>query len=197
MAIDPSSFLPNNITDTCAVWNVLSSRILYSAARVSGVVFVCSGFVIYECLYKWRKVATHQDEELKSRLRVARLEPSFASHPLEIEDLQMISLLENRKRMGKGELSSIAFAVKTGQAFLTDDQKARKLVQELNTGFPIQTTPHLFAWLFFIMRLFDSDKDKIITEHAEMGRPLSKYFEEMYSEACRCRLMHSQWKNAK
>ena len=33
MGFDPSRFHPFNVTDTCAVWNTLSSRVLYSTAR--------------------------------------------------------------------------------------------------------------------------------------------------------------------
>jgi len=28
MPVDPRSFHPSNVTDTCAVWNVLSSEVL-------------------------------------------------------------------------------------------------------------------------------------------------------------------------
>lgn len=35
----------------------------------------------------------------------------------------MVEALENRKKLGKGELSSSAFAMKIGQAVITDDQK--------------------------------------------------------------------------
>lgn len=39
----------------------------------------------------------------------------FEAHSCDIEDLQAIKLLESRKRLEKGELSSIAFAMKIGQ----------------------------------------------------------------------------------
>ena len=58
MALDPSSFYKHNITDTCAVWNVLSSLLLYARAKSAGVVFICTRFVIYECLFKPRKLTT-------------------------------------------------------------------------------------------------------------------------------------------
>lgn len=192
MSIDPSSFHLNNITDTCAVWNVLSSRMLYGRAREAGVVFVCTRFVQYECLFKARKTHSASDHELQERLRAAQRDSAFATYPLDIAELQTIGLLENRKRLGKGELSSIAFALKTRQAFLTDDQKARKLAREVLTESPIQTTPHLVGWLFFTRRLTDSDKDVVMDEHEKMGRTLATYFEDMYLEACRCRLLAQQ-----
>lgn len=92
-------------------------------------------------------------------------------------------------RVGKGELSSIAFAKKAGLAFMTDDQKARKLGSGVIGGNRVQTTPHLFGWLFFNGRLSDSDKSNVIDEHERFGRPLRPYFETMYNEALRCRLM--------
>jgi len=53
----------------------------------------------------------------------------------------------------------------------------------------IQTTPHLFGWLLFIQRLSDGDKLAVIFEHEEMSRPLREFFDTMYLEALRCRLM--------
>lgn len=192
MSIDPSSFYLYNVTDTCAVWNVLSSQTLYSGARRAGVVFICTRFVVYECLYKPRTSPNQWDVELQNRFQRAQDDSSFKSYPLEIADLQTISLLENRKRLGKGELSALAFALKTSQAFLTDDQKARKFASEILSDSRTQTTPQLVGWLFFCNHLSDADKDALLREHQGMGRPLTEYFEQMYREACRCRLMSAQ-----
>jgi hypothetical protein len=52
----------------------------------------------------------------------------------------------------------------------------------------VQTTPHLFGWLFFSGRLSDGEKSAIIEEHNSLGRPLEKYFEEMYNRALQYRL---------
>jgi len=41
MAIDPSKFHLVNVMDTCAVWNVLSSARLYSAAKEAGSLSIC------------------------------------------------------------------------------------------------------------------------------------------------------------
>ena len=192
MSIDPSSFYLHNVTDTCAVWNVLSSKTLYSGARRAGVVFICTRFVIDECLYKQRTSPSQWDMELQNRLRQAQNDSSFECYPLDIADLQTINLLENRKRLGKGELSALAFALKTRQAFLTDDKKARRFAQEILSDSKTQTTPHLVGWLFFRNHLSDGDKDVLLREHQGMGRPLSEYFDQMYMEACRCRLMSRQ-----
>jgi len=108
---------------------------------------------------------------------------------LNIADLQTVGILEQRRNLGKGELSSIAFAMRTGLAFLSDDQKARKLALEVLTQQLVQTTPHLVGWLFFHNHLTDGDKPAIIADHKAMNRPLAKFFDEMYLEALRCRLM--------
>lgn len=192
MAIDVSAFHLHNIADTCAVWNVLSSRRLFYAALDAGVVFVCTGVVVYECLHKPRQNGTKAERELQARFEVEKKALRFKVYPLDIEDLQMVQILENRKRLGKGELSSIAFAMKTRQPVLTDDQKARKLMRDVLPNPGAQTTPHLLGWLFFTNRMIDSDKDAVIREHREMERPLSRFFDEVYLEACRCRLMASQ-----
>ena len=38
----------------------------------------------------------------------------------------------------------------------------------------------LLGWLFFTVQLLDSDLDKILQEHEQVGRPLRPHFEEMY-----------------
>lgn len=178
MAIDPSQFHLHNVTDTCAVWNVLSSRILYSRARDAGCNFCITRFVLYECLHKPRKNPVQVEIQLQLRLEHERDLGRFRDHSLDIADLQDVHIMEKRERLSKGELVSIAFAKKTQQAFLTDDQKARKLGQSVLPSKMVQTTPHLFGWLFFTDRISDGDKDQIIQEHTQFDRPLAKYLRD-------------------
>ncbi len=189
MAIDPSHFHLLNVTDTCAVWHILSSRLLYMTASSAGCSFCCTYFVYYECLHKPRKNPSKKDVELQDRFRNECRRGAFSSHHLDIEDLQDVMILENRKKLSKGELSSIAFAKKTRQAVLTDDQKARKLAEQVMDRQMVQTTPHLFGWLYFTNRLSDGDRAEIIAEHEKYNGRLAPYFEIMYREALRCRLM--------
>lgn len=189
MATDPSQFHALNVADTCSLWNVLSSQRLYAAARDANCSFCCTSFVIYECLHKQRASTIPEEEELKLRLKRETDSQRIVAYSLDIADLQDVAVLESRRRLSKGELSSIAFARKTRQAFLTDDQKARKLAETELASKMTQTTPHLFGWLFFTCRLSDTDKDHIIDEHERLNRPLRPYFEAMYLEALRCRCL--------
>lgn len=182
MEIDPSSFQTVNIVDTCAVWNVLSSQRLFSVAREAGCHFCMTAFVYYECLIKKRGVSKETDTVLMERLRRAQGEGAFQAHASTIDDLQQVALLERRKKLGKGELSSIAFAMKIGQAVMTDDQGARKLALAVGHS-PVQTTPHLFGWLFFTGRLSERDKGPIIQQHVEMGQTLMPHLEKAYEMA--------------
>ncbi|MBD2119387.1 hypothetical protein [Trichocoleus sp. FACHB-262] len=183
MSIDPSQFKELNVTDTCVIWNVLSSRLLYMAANAAGCSFCCTNFVHYECLHKPRKTYTSEDVELQNRLKEAIQDGKFRSYHLDLEDLQEVDILQKRKNLGKGELASIAFAKKTNQAFLTDDVKARKLAEEVMTRQFVQTTPHLVGWLFFVSFLGDGDLKSIVDEHQKHNRPLAQYFKEMYNKA--------------
>ena len=187
MAIDPTRFETSNVVDTCAVWNVLSSRLLYDAALEAHCHFVITTFVQYECLHKRRKTSKESDIELRTRLRKEQARGRFSSYSCDIEDLQAIALLQNRMRLGKGELSSIAFAMKFRQAVLTDDQKARRLTSSAGYG-PSQTTPHLFAWLIFSGYLGDLDKDVVIAQHRSLDGILGQYFDDAYVQALQCRL---------
>lgn len=187
MAIDPSTFHLINVADTCSVWNVLSSQRLHGTAKEAGCEFCITHFVRYECLIKPRKTNSAAESELINRLSNEQSRGGFVAHSCDIGDLQAIKLLESRKRVGKGELSSIAFAMKIGHAVITDDKKARKLAQDSGHALA-QTTPHLFAWLLFKGRLGDSDCATVINQHKAMGRPLAPHFETAYSMALQCRL---------
>jgi predicted nucleic acid-binding protein len=187
MAINPSKFYLYNMIDTCAIWNILSSQMLFSRASQSGVEFYCTEFVIYECLYKIRKIKKEYDEKLQKRLSSLIEQCKFVKYSLDVDDLHQIDALYNRKRLGKGELSSIAFAMKSQLAFLSDDQKARKLALDVLPTEKIQTTPHLFSWLIFAGKISDSEKSQVIEEHQSYCGDISEYLEQAYLEGCRCR----------
>lgn len=182
MEVDPSSFHTVNIADTCTVWNVLSSLRLFSVAKTAGCHFCMTAFVYYECLVKKRGVLKETDKVLMARLRRAQREGAFEVYATTIDDLQRVAQLEQRKKLGKGELSSIVFAMKIGRAFMTDDQRARKLAGEVGHA-PVQTTPHLFAWLFFTGKLSEGDKAPIIQQHIEMGQILKPHLERAHEMA--------------
>lgn len=177
------------IADTCAVWNVLSSTALHRNCIASGFVFAVTAFVLYECLHKPRTEQKAADDSLQERLRAARQREQFTTYSLSVDDLQDVAILEQRKRLSKGELSSIAFARRMNLAFQTDDQRARKLALTALPAERVQTTPHVLGWLFFEGRLVDGDLSSIIEEHESFERPLRRFFEEMYTEAMRCRLL--------
>lgn len=188
MAIDPSNFLLLNVVDTCSVWNVLSSKSLFQASLASGCNYCCTAFVEYECLTRPRTTLLPEDEELKKRLREARGLGQFKVYHLELEELNEVEVLENRKRLGRGELSSIAFANRTDQAFMTDDQRARRLAVEVMASNRVQTTPQLLGWLVFCGRIMDADVSGIVADHVSLDRPLKVYFEEMCQRGLEYRL---------
>lgn len=187
MAIDPSKFHLVNVADTCSVWNILSSPLLHSAAKDARCDFCVTSFVQYECLVKARTAPTTADYELRRRLIGEQRNGGFQAHSCGIEDLQDVTVLRDRKRLGMGELSSIAFAMKIRQAVITDDQKARKLAAAAGHSLT-QTTPHLFSWLIFTGRLGDADGTVVVNQHKELGGDLAPYLDEAYELALQCRL---------
>lgn len=180
-----------NVIDSCSIWNVLSSPIIYQASIQAGCYYALTNYVGYECLYKKRK-------EKRDGVIIAKLEKEIAAKRfmncnITIDDLQEIEILENRKNLGKGELSSIVFAKKTQQAFLTDDKKARTLAKEVLGGEFVQTTPHLVGFCFYKRHLLDSDFKALIAEHqsslTSSWGDLSRFFTEAYEESLRIGLM--------
>ena len=102
-----------SVIDTCAILNLLSSSRFYTAT-INETFFWCyTSFVEYEVFYKSVKKETSIIIKQRQQLREETRKKRFRCEHLSISDLQEIEILENRKKLGKGELSSIAFARKT------------------------------------------------------------------------------------
>ncbi|WP_436491559.1 hypothetical protein [Chitinophaga sp. ARDCPP14] len=189
MEIDIKNFNTINVVDCCSVWNILSSSLLFAASQEAKCFFSITKYVEYECLTKTRKTQKNEDEILQNKLKEQLKKSSIQTFSLSISDLQEVELLRERKKLGLGELSSIAFAKRTKQAIITDDQKARKLSKEVLGLNNTQTTPHLFGWLLYYQHLSDSDLPLIIKEHNLYGGPLELLFNEVYLHCLHIRLM--------
>jgi predicted nucleic acid-binding protein len=189
MNIDITNCNKVNIIDSCSLWNVLSSLIVYSVVLENKFSFSVTKFVEYECLYKPRTNPNTKDKELQNKLRSEINKGKITCHNLTIEDLQDDFILKHRNAIGIGELSSIAFAKKVSVSFLTDDKKARKIGANILGKSGVQTTPLVLGWLFFNNLLSDGDIEEIIKSHKEYNRPLEKYFREVHTESLRLKYM--------
>ena len=185
---DVSQFRLLNVGDTCSLWNLLASPLLYVTARAAGMRVCCTNFVIYECLHKRSR---HWPErlELQKRLKSKLADGSITAHPIDLEDLQQVEVLRNRKKLSIGELSVLVFAGKTRQAMLTDDKGAQKLALTHLAAESIQNTPHLVAWLYFESLLGDADVAQVKAELSALARNLDPHFDRFYLEAQRCRVI--------
>jgi len=174
-----------SVIDTCAILNLFSSEKFYNAIICENFSFCYTSFVEYETLYKRVKEVTEVIRNQRTKLRQETLKQKFRCEHLSIDDLQEIEILEARKKLGKGELSSIAFAKKINQPFMTDDQGARKLGEEILGKQKVLTSPHILGWLYFNRILIDSDHKDIISEHKSSGRKMASIYNEIYQEAIR------------
>lgn len=189
MNINITSFNILNVIDTCAIDNLLSSNTLFNASINANCKYCYTKFVEYEMFYKERKNPTTSSLQLQNRLKLETKLQHFECHQLSIDDLQDVEIMEKRKKLGIGELSSIAFARKINHSFMSDDQGARKFASEIIGSKKVQTTPHLLGWLFYNRNLIDSDFSVIIQEHESNNRTLSRFLKEAYEESLRIRLM--------
>jgi predicted nucleic acid-binding protein len=192
MELDPKAFAKSNFTDTCSIWNLLSSKTLLSIARQVGCDFLLTEYVVYECLVKPRSSEGAQEAALKSSLVAERTAGRFSTYRLSVEDLQDLSRLHQIRRLGRGELTSIVLAEKFRIAFLTDDKAARKLGNTVLGSDRTQTVPHLVAWLTYEGHILDGEKAAIVQEHAQMGRPLAKHIENGHLMGLQARLDRRQ-----
>ena len=106
--IDVSQFVKLNVADTCSLWNLLASPLLYSTAESAGGRLCSTTFVRYECLHKPARRAWPERDELQKRLRTKVRAGKIEFHGIDIEDLQEIEILKNRKKISTGELSASA-----------------------------------------------------------------------------------------
>jgi hypothetical protein len=134
---------------------------------------------------------SHKELQICPILKKLDKNGQFQMFHIDLDDLNDIEILNHRNNLSKGELSSMVFAKKTQQAFITDDQGARKLASSCIPNDKEQTTPHLFGWLIYRGILGDSDKDAVISEHVRFSRPLEKYFNEIYEKALLYRLAYN------
>jgi predicted nucleic acid-binding protein len=196
MEINLTVFLLFNVIDTCAVWNILSSMKLYNASLNAGCKYSFTKFIEYECIRKERSVWTQDAMHLRELLIKEMGKNKIQAYSISIQDLQEIEVLRQRKNLGRGELSAIVFAKKTNQAFLTDDQPARKLAEKILGKGKVQTTPHLLGHLFYKRHLIDADITEVISEHnsytSNSWGKLDAFFKSVYEESLRIRLMESQ-----
>ena len=189
MSINYTTFNKINVIDTCAIWNLLSSNMLYSLSIEIKCFFSLTKFVEYECIHKSRKNPSEEEVLLQIKLRNEIKKGKFLCHSLSISDIQDIEILQLRKSLGIGELSSIAFARKINQSFLTDDQKGRKFAKEILGNDRVQTTPHLLGYLVYERKIIDGEIDQIIIDHKKFSKPLEPHFRTAHNEALRIRLM--------
>jgi hypothetical protein len=147
--------------------------------------------VIYECLHK-RSQPRPERVELQKRLRSKLAEGAITAHPIDLEDLHNVEVLRSRKKVSIGELSVLVFAAKTQQAVLTDDIGAQKLARIHMHLEAVQSTPHLFAWLYFHSLLGDGDMAQVKSDLASLLRGPSPHLENFHSEAQRCRAVTMQ-----
>jgi hypothetical protein len=188
MELNPKAFARSNFTDTCSIWNLLSSKTLLLIARRAGCDFLLTEYVVYECLVKPRSSESSQETALKSSLIGERAAGRFTTYRLSVEDLQDLTRLQQIRRLGRGELTSIVLAEKFRIAFLTDDKAARKLGNTVLGSDRTQTVPHLVAWLTYEGEVLDGEKAAIVLEHSQMGRPLAKHIEDGHLLGLQARL---------
>ena len=188
---DISQFRLLNVGDTCSLWNLLASPLLYVTARAAGMRVCCTSFVMYECLHK-RSRLWPERLELQKRLKSKLADGSITAHSIELEDLPQVEVLRNRKKLSIGELSVLVFAGKTQQAVLTDDKGAQRLALTHLRADAIQSIPHLIAWLYFNSLLADGDVAQVRVELTELARNLEPHLGNFYREAQQCRAIAAQ-----
>lgn len=186
---DIIDFYQLNVIDTCSIWNLLSSKTLLSTTKQTSISFCITNFVLYECIYKRRKKTDLNQNELIKRFNNERKNNNFVDYPISISDLQDNEILYTRKKRSKGEISSMIFAKKTNQAFITDDKNARHLADSFLGSDRVQTIPQLFGYCVYCGLLLDNGIHAVISEHKDLEDSITVHLESAYKKALEKRLM--------
>lgn len=189
MTIDVRSFQKLNVADTCSLWNLLSSDTLRRAAFGVGCSFCITEYVSYECLVKGNSTLDAHRLELRRKLATAISNNQIRVHSISLEDLLEVEFLESRQRLGRGELTTIAFAKTTGQSAFSDDKKARSLAMAVLGPRGGQWTAQLLGWLCYTDYLVDHECQAVADELAAFGRSMSPHLENAYRSALHAKLM--------
>ena len=189
----PERFALVNVTDTCAIWNVVGSATLFKAARKSGLSFIITNTVYYECFVKYKGTApSPEHEELRIRLREYIHRGDVSRIELTIDDLQELIGVARRlgvdRRLGYGEMACVALARHLRQAVLTDNKRDFRAIGELVDG-RLQTTPRLLGWLYLDGGLTDGEVKDVIEQHRTSGGQMADVYERAHYEACEKLLM--------
>ena len=192
MKVDVTAFAQINAIDTCAIWNVLSSNRLVSAAVGKNRWFVVADYIRYEALERPRTSPAPCELEVRDKFQDRlRKGQGFSSQSVSLSDLQAVANMPAISRLGQGEIAALALARKMRIGFMTDDQKARLGADMIDAG-PAHTTPQLLGWLIYDGVLSDSDIGIVIAEHEaavpKKNGQLTRYFRAAYEEACSRRL---------
>lgn len=189
MDFDPNKFIPDNVVDTCAIQNLLSSDTLANTAFTTRFTACITATVEYECLVKPHQ-GTAAHIQIQGRLRDRIAARQVGVHRVDLADLQDVEILAQRKRVGIGELSCIAFARKVSISVMTDDKKGTKFARAVlgaeNRG---QGTPRLLGWLLYNEHLQNACVDAVVTEHEAMLGTMGRWFREMRMWIGHCRAM--------
>jgi hypothetical protein len=127
--------------------------------------------------------------ELRRKLTAAISNQQIRVHSISLEDLLEVELLENRRKLGRGELTTIAFAKTTRQSAFSDDKRARSLATAVLGPARAQWTAQLLGWLCYNGRLVDHECKAVEGELAAYGRSMSPHLENAYRSALHAKLL--------
>lgn len=181
------SFNKNSVIDSCSVKNLVSTNTLYQAAQREKCQFIISNFIEYELLYRERKhidsLTEDRIKELDQLIKEKIHKGEMPKYDIDISDLFDPLIRNHSSLRSRGEITAIILARKFNIGMVTDDIKAQNFAKQNLTDDRVESIPSLFGWLLYNKKLYDSDKDKIISEQKYYYRSQEKQLERMYRVA--------------
>jgi predicted nucleic acid-binding protein len=182
-----TSFNKYSVIDSCSVKNLVSTNTLYQAAQREKCQFIISNFIEYELLHRERKnIDSLTEDRIKELDQLIKKKINTGEIPkfdIDISDL-FDPLIRNQSSLrSRGEITAIILARKFKIGMVTDDIKAQKIAKQNLTDDMVDSIPSLFGWLIYNKKLYDADKDKIISEQKYYYRSQEKQLGKVYRVA--------------
>lgn len=183
ITVDVREFRQLTVADTCAVWNTLSSGAAFARSVGAGLHFCIAKVVEVECLRQpWTRKEAVRDN-LQARFHAAQAQGQFRAYSVSLDDLLDPRVLKVRHQLAVGEVATIALAVRTHQAVMTDDRNAREDAKKVVGSERVHTTPQLVGWLVFHGHLTVAEAAACAREHTACMQDLGVHLKAIIEHA--------------
>ena len=173
------------VIDACSTVNLISSKMFLSHALNDGFEFNMTRNVEFELVSKPLRRPNKRIEEQREYIKHLLAQKDLIRTSLSIDDLHELAELEERKKLGIGELSCIAYAKHKRLTVITDDTDAGNFAEKVLGNDYANNTADLLGNLLYRRIIIDNEYDSLIQEHLNNKGNMKSLYDAVRSIAIR------------